>query len=79
MTETVPPCYGRSASALVVDHDGHVLLQLRAKPPYGWAPSAGHVEPGETPELTAAKELREELGLTAGELQLVLQGTFANA
>jgi 8-oxo-dGTP diphosphatase len=31
-----------------------------------WLPSGGHVEPGEHPRATVARELREELGLDLG-------------
>jgi 8-oxo-dGTP diphosphatase len=46
---------------VLVDQD-HVLLvdHLNARL---WLPSGGHVEPGEHPRTTVARELREELGL----------------
>ena len=45
----------------VVDHD-HVLL-VEHRNAGLWLPSGGHVEPGEHPRATVARELREELGL----------------
>src|SRR5688572_26781160 len=46
---------------VLVDHD-YVLL-VDHKNAQLWLPSGGHVEPGEHPRATVARELREELGL----------------
>ena len=57
------PKLGVSAS---VWRDGKVLLVQRARPPAGiWAFPGGHVEPGERLEEAAARELREETGMSA--------------
>jgi len=66
------------ALVLLVDRSGAVLLQLRdgrtSASPNQWSLPGGHVEPGETPEQAARRELREETGLTAGELDLLWSG-----
>lgn len=50
----------RSAGGLVFDESGRVLLVERADGGYGLP--KGHVEPGETAEQAAVRELREETG-----------------
>jgi 8-oxo-dGTP diphosphatase len=50
----------------LVDPDGRVLIAQRpeGKPMAGlWEFPGGKVEPGETPEATLVRELREELGI----------------
>jgi 8-oxo-dGTP diphosphatase len=48
----------------VIDGD-HILL-VDHKSAQLWLPPGGHVEPGEHPRETVARELKEELGLVAG-------------
>src|SRR5258708_38671076 len=49
----------------VVLRDGRVLL-VRAKPaPHDWVLPKGHIERGERPADTAAREVREEAGVEA--------------
>src|SRR5437588_13078212 len=49
----------------VVLRDGRVLL-VRAKPaPHDWVLPKGHIEKGESPAETAAREVREEAGVEA--------------
>ncbi|MEV0136229.1 NUDIX domain-containing protein [Dactylosporangium sp. NPDC050688] len=66
------------ALVLLVDLSGAVLMQHRDDrtlvSPGQWSLPGGHVEPGETPEQAAHRELREESGLTVGELTAFWSG-----
>lgn len=60
-------------------HERRVLLGLRRQGRDGggrWACPSGHMEPGETPEQTAERELLEESGVTATAERFV--GLFAS-
>ncbi|MFI5273382.1 MAG: NUDIX domain-containing protein [Ktedonobacterales bacterium] len=67
--QTLAPVVG-IATVLVVDRDGRLLLQHRGADaptsPNQWSLPGGHIEPGETPEQAARRELREETGLALG-------------
>ena len=57
-----PPMHLVSYFAVV--DDGHVLL-VDHRNAQLWLPAGGHVEPGEHPRVTVARELEEELGFAA--------------
>lgn len=60
---------------LVHDRAGHVVMMRRQEWPEGWwGLIAGFIEPGETAEEAAAREVKEETGLSV-ELETFL-GTF---
>lgn len=62
----------RIALIVVVGRGGALLMQLRDADarvdPGRWTPPGGHLEPGESAEQAARRELTEETGLTAGEM-----------
>jgi len=68
LTSQIIPCVG----AIVVDHEGRLLLIKRGhEPGMGlWSLPGGRIEPGETDIEALAREVREETGLTvrAGRL-----------
>jgi ADP-ribose pyrophosphatase YjhB (NUDIX family) len=74
---TIEPCNNTSVGILVQRADRLLLIERR-RPPYGWAPPAGHVDDGETYAQSAVRELREEVGLTAQHLTLVHRGRYGN-
>lgn len=63
---------------LLLWKDDRLLLIERGKPPFGFAPPAGHVDDRESYESAARQELTEEVGLEALELKLVAEGRKNN-
>lgn len=66
MSEASPKPIILVVACALVDADGRVLIAQRpeGKPMAGlWEFPGGKVEPGETPEETVVRELREELGI----------------
>lgn len=62
----------QAAGTVVVDPDRGVLLLWRHRfitDTWGWEIPAGRIDPGETPELAAARETLEETGWSPGPLR----------
>jgi 8-oxo-dGTP pyrophosphatase MutT (NUDIX family) len=79
----VPPEDARAfAGVILVDRRGWILMQERDEhpriDPETWGLSGGHLEPGESPEEGALRELEEETGVALSPTDLREVGTFAN-
>lgn len=70
-------CDHRSVGMLVWKDDKLLLIE-RKKPPFGFAPPAGHLDDDASFEKAAKRELEEEVGLKAKSLELLIEGKKAN-
>ncbi len=73
-----PSLLHRSVHVIVFHSDGRILLQKRKWTkdiqPGKWDTAVGgHLDPGETFEVAARREMREELGISSGELEYLFQ------
>lgn len=65
------------AGCVVLDGDGRILVLHRATPELTqWELPGGKIEPGETPQAAAVRELSEELGITVEILSKLGSGAF---
>jgi ADP-ribose pyrophosphatase YjhB (NUDIX family) len=71
-------CDHTSVGMLVWRNDKLLLIE-RKRPPFGFAPPAGHVdEDGDDFEAAAKRELEEEVGLITKDIELVIEGRKEN-
>jgi mutator protein MutT len=68
----------QAACCLIRGEDGTILSVSRKDDPTMQGMPGGHVDPGETAEEAAARELMEEVGLTATKLSLIFKRKDAN-
>jgi 8-oxo-dGTP pyrophosphatase MutT (NUDIX family) len=72
-----------AASVALIEKDRVLLIQRNRTPYFGmWSLPGGRLEPGETAETAAVREVREETGLTCFRLtpvrrMLLAEGRFA--
>ena len=74
----VKPCDHTSVGLIVPNPQGQILLIKRAKPPYGYACPAGHVDDHGGWQQAALAELEEEVGLRARQIDLLHVGRYEN-
>ncbi|WP_346660134.1 NUDIX hydrolase [Streptomyces sp. WMMB303] len=79
MTDTTPESIRLTADVVAVTPDNRVLLIERGWDPYEghWALPGGHVDPGETAQAAAVRELEEETGVHVAEEDLQELGTWS--
>jgi 8-oxo-dGTP pyrophosphatase MutT (NUDIX family) len=65
----------QGAGCLVINQDGQILLGRRTDNGM-WSTPGGHVDPGESFEEAALRELREEAGLVAREAEEISSGRY---
>jgi len=63
---------------MIVWKEDKLLLIERKKFPFGFAIPAGHVDENKSYEEAAIRELKEEVGLDAGDLELAIEGRKEN-
>jgi 8-oxo-dGTP pyrophosphatase MutT (NUDIX family) len=71
-----------AVGVLPIDDQGRVHLVGQWRPPlneYSWEMPEGGADPGESPEVCAARELKEETGLTADSLIPILRMALSNS
>ena len=61
-----------SVGAIIKKEDKYLMID-RAKPPFGFACVAGHVDEGETPEMAMKREVAEESGLEVISMEKIYE------
>lgn len=70
-------CDNKSVGMLI-KMNGDILLIERKKPPFGFAPPAGHVDAKGSFENAAKEEVEEEVGLIPKTIKLLAEGRKEN-
>jgi len=70
-------CDNKSVGMIIKRHD-KILLIERKKPPFGFAPPAGHIDNKGSFENAAREEVEEEVGLASKGIKLIAEGRKDN-
>ena len=70
-------CDNKSVGMLIW-RDEKLLLIEKKKKPFGFAPPAGHLDGDNSFEQAAKRELKEEVGLDANKIELIIEGRKEN-
>ncbi len=70
-------CDNKSVGMLIRRGDDLLLIERR-KPPFGFAPPAGHIDEKGSFENAAREEVEEEVGLIPTEIELLAEGKKEN-
>ena len=74
----MPKICDHTSVGMLIWKDDKLLMIERMKFPFGFAPPAGHVDGDASYEETAAREVREEVGLEVKNLELLIEGRKEN-
>jgi len=70
----MPKICDHKSVGMLVWRDKKLLLIKRKKPPFGFAPPAGHIDQDSSYETAAQRELKEEVGLETKNIKLLIDG-----
>lgn len=76
--KSMPKICDNKSVGMLVWKDGGLLLIERKQPPFGFAPPAGHIDTDISFEDAARRELKEEVGLDTGSMELSIEGRKEN-
>jgi len=74
LTAEPDPAYRRNVGLMLLNAQGLAWVGSRLDTPEAWQMPQGGIDPGETPEAAALRELEEEIGTAQAEILFSTQG-----